>query len=48
MAAGLVEGDLALLNEDLLFWDEVQDLFDPDLMGALPDLFVPDASVADW
>lgn len=31
-----------------LRWDEVKDLFDPDLMGALPDLFVPDATVEDW
>lgn len=31
-----------------LLWDEVKDLFDPDLMGALPDVFVPEASVADW
>lgn len=31
-----------------LHWDQVQDLFDPDLMGALPDLFVPDATVQDW
>ncbi|WP_239340919.1 hypothetical protein [Frankia sp. CiP3] len=31
-----------------LVWEEVKDLFDPNLMGALPDVFVPDASVADW
>lgn len=31
-----------------LLWDEVKNFFDPDLMGALPDVFVPDASVADW
>ena len=31
-----------------LRWDEVRELFDPDLMGALPDLFVPDATVQDW
>ncbi|MEV4552129.1 tyrosine-type recombinase/integrase [Nonomuraea wenchangensis] len=31
-----------------LRWDEVRDFFDPDLMGALPDLFVPDATVEDW
>ena len=31
-----------------LRWDEVREPFDPDLMGALPDLFVPDATVQDW
>jgi len=31
-----------------LRWDEVREFFDPDLMGALPDLFVPDATVVDW
>ena len=31
-----------------LRWDQVRDLFDPDLMGVLPDLFVPDATVQDW
>jgi hypothetical protein len=31
-----------------LHWDQVRDLFDPGLMGALPDLFVPDATVQDW
>ncbi|MER5740107.1 hypothetical protein ABT117_31185 [Streptomyces sp. NPDC002262] len=31
-----------------LLWDEVRNFFNPDLMGALPDVFVPDASVADW
>ncbi|NRQ34512.1 hypothetical protein HII36_22060 [Nonomuraea sp. NN258] len=31
-----------------LRWDEVRDFFDPDFMGALPDLFVPDATVEDW
>ncbi|MFJ7280533.1 hypothetical protein [Kitasatospora sp. NPDC098663] len=31
-----------------LLWDEVKNFFNPDLMGALPDVFVPDASVADW
>lgn len=31
-----------------LLWDEVKNFFDPDLMGALPDLFVPGASVEDW
>ncbi|MER6664633.1 hypothetical protein ABT256_08790 [Amycolatopsis japonica] len=29
-------------------WDAVKSFFDPDLMGALPDVFVPDASAADW
>ncbi|MFG2123862.1 hypothetical protein [Streptomyces sp. NPDC048710] len=31
-----------------LLWDHVRNFFDPDLMGALPDVCVPDASVADW
>lgn len=31
-----------------LRWEEVRELFDPDLMGALPDIFVPGATVRDW
>jgi hypothetical protein len=31
-----------------LQWDEVKNFFDPDLMGALPDVSVPKASVDDW
>ena len=31
-----------------LHWDQVKELFDPDLMRTLPDLFVPDATVQDW
>ncbi|GAA4702835.1 hypothetical protein APR04_000431 [Promicromonospora umidemergens] len=31
-----------------LLWDGVKEFFDPDLMGALPDLLVPGASVEDW
>ncbi|RSS83223.1 hypothetical protein EF919_39270, partial [Streptomyces sp. WAC02707] len=31
-----------------LLWDEVKCFFDPDLMGSLPDVRVPDASVEDW
>jgi hypothetical protein len=31
-----------------LRWDDVRGFFDPDLMGTLPDVLVPDASVADW
>jgi hypothetical protein len=31
-----------------LLWDDVKCFFDPDLMGSLPDVRVPDASVADW
>lgn len=31
-----------------LLWDEVRNFFDPNLMGALPDVWVPDASVQDW
>ncbi|MET4673903.1 hypothetical protein ABID94_006827 [Streptomyces sp. PvR018] len=30
-----------------LLWDDVKCFFDPDLMGALPDVRVPDASVED-
>jgi hypothetical protein len=29
-------------------WDDVRNFFDPDLMGALPDVRVPNTSVADW
>lgn len=31
-----------------LRWDDVRGFFDPDLMGALPDVLVPGASVEDW
>ncbi|SFL90743.1 hypothetical protein FEK33_06680 [Nocardia asteroides NBRC 15531] len=31
-----------------LLWTEVKNFFDPHLMGALPDLWVPDTSVEDW
>ncbi|MEU6251401.1 hypothetical protein [Streptomyces sp. NPDC047043] len=31
-----------------LLWDDVADFFDLDLMGSLPDVRVPDASVEDW
>ncbi|MDX3076215.1 hypothetical protein [Streptomyces sp. MI02-7b] len=31
-----------------LLWDDVRNLFDPDLMGALPDLSVAGTSVEDW
>lgn len=31
-----------------LLWDDVRSFFDPDLMGALPDVSVEGASVADW
>ncbi|MFI7120465.1 hypothetical protein [Amycolatopsis sp. NPDC049868] len=31
-----------------LQWDEVKNFFDPDLMGALPDVFVPGTSAEDW
>ncbi|MFE3114912.1 hypothetical protein [Streptomyces niveus] len=30
-----------------LLWDDVKSFFDP-LMGALPDVLVPDTSVEDW
>ena len=31
-----------------LLWDDVSSLFQPDLMGSLPDVRVPNASVEDW
>ncbi|MEU4671862.1 hypothetical protein AB0F91_28790 [Amycolatopsis sp. NPDC023774] len=31
-----------------LLWDEVRSLFDPHLMGALPDVSVVGASAEDW
>ncbi|MFF0302240.1 hypothetical protein ACFYTV_16235 [Streptomyces sp. NPDC004562] len=31
-----------------LLWDDARGFFDPDLMGALPGVFVPGASVEDW
>ncbi|MFI0966475.1 hypothetical protein ACH4S8_34545 [Streptomyces sp. NPDC021080] len=31
-----------------LLWDDVRNFFDPDLMGALPDVSVPGTSVEDW
>ncbi|QFQ97950.1 hypothetical protein F9278_18990 [Streptomyces phaeolivaceus] len=31
-----------------LVWDEVKEKFDPDSMGALPDLHVPDTTADDW
>ncbi|ALV49064.1 hypothetical protein ACWDMR_09985 [Streptomyces althioticus] len=31
-----------------LLWDDVRNFFDPDLMGALPDLSVTGTSVEDW
>ncbi|MDX3800518.1 hypothetical protein [Streptomyces sp. AK04-3B] len=31
-----------------LLWDNVKDFFDPDLMGALPDVCVEGASIEDW
>ncbi|MDO0909351.1 hypothetical protein QQM39_00240 [Streptomyces sp. DT2A-34] len=31
-----------------LLWDDVKNFFDPDLMGALPDVCVPESSVTDW
>ncbi|MFJ5737296.1 hypothetical protein [Streptomyces microflavus] len=31
-----------------LLWDDVRSLFAPDLMGPLPDVRVPDASVKEW
>ncbi|MFI6868558.1 hypothetical protein [Nocardia sp. NPDC050406] len=31
-----------------LRWSEVENFFDPDLMGTLPDVFVPGTSVEDW
>ncbi|WP_407918260.1 hypothetical protein [Kitasatospora sp. NE20-6] len=31
-----------------LLWDDVRTFFDPDLMGALPDVCVAGTSVEDW
>ncbi|MFD3625132.1 hypothetical protein [Streptomyces sp. NPDC058698] len=31
-----------------LLWGDVSRFFDPDVMGSLPDLRVPDASVEGW
>lgn len=31
-----------------LLWDDVKYFLDPDLMGPLPDVRVPNASVEDW
>ncbi|MBA2811260.1 hypothetical protein E0500_028635 [Streptomyces sp. KM273126] len=31
-----------------LLWDDVKNFFEPDLMGSLPDVRVPDTSVEDW
>jgi hypothetical protein len=31
-----------------LLWDDVRLFFDPEWMGSLPDLCVPDTSVDDW
>ncbi|MFJ3205674.1 hypothetical protein [Streptomyces sp. NPDC086989] len=31
-----------------LLWDDVRCFFDPDLMGSLPDVRVPDCSVEGW
>lgn len=31
-----------------LLWDQAKNLFNPDLMGALPDLLVADVSLAEW
>ncbi|WP_041820617.1 hypothetical protein [Streptomyces davaonensis] len=31
-----------------LLWDDVSCFLDPDTMGSLPDVRVPDASVRDW
>ena len=31
-----------------MLWDDVRNFFDPRLMGALPDAWVPGTSVEDW
>lgn len=46
--AALGPGDGLLCGVADLLWDDVKSFFDPDLMGSLPDVRVPDASVEDW
>lgn len=31
-----------------LLWDDVKSFFDPDLVGSLPDVLVPETSMEDW
>ncbi|GAA2208601.1 hypothetical protein GCM10009850_040590 [Nonomuraea monospora] len=31
-----------------LLWDEVKDLFDPDLNGSLPDVVIEETTAEDW
>ncbi|MET7330811.1 hypothetical protein [Nonomuraea sp. NPDC005650] len=31
-----------------LLWEEVKDLFDPEVNGVLPDVCVPNTSIEDW
>ncbi|WP_326763499.1 hypothetical protein OG978_01870 [Streptomyces sp. NBC_01591] len=31
-----------------LLWEDVKGFFDPDLMGSLPDVLVPETSMEDW
>jgi hypothetical protein len=31
-----------------LLWDDVREWFDPEANGVLPDVCVPDATLADW
>ncbi|MEU9337097.1 hypothetical protein AB0D49_28680 [Streptomyces sp. NPDC048290] len=31
-----------------LLWEDVSGFFDPDVVGSLPDVRVPDSSVVDW
>jgi hypothetical protein len=31
-----------------LLWEEIKDLFDPEMNGVLPDMCVPGTSIEDW
>lgn len=42
------DGVLIITAVPDLRWDQVSEFFDPDLMGSLPDLYIPDATVHDW
>ncbi|MGY0466657.1 hypothetical protein ACW14Y_41335 [Kitasatospora sp. cg17-2] len=47
---GLRAGRLGVQHGGMpdLLWDDVKNFFDPDLMGALPDVCVAGTSVNGW